>query len=66
MYSALEDLDRRDQPIRVSLVGAGSMGVGIAWQLGRKLTFDPVKEEFIGDVDANRMRCRALRQPWHA
>ncbi len=35
----------------------------IAWQLGRKLTFDPVKEEF-GDDDANRMRSRALREPW--
>lgn len=37
----------------------------IAWQLGRKLRFDPVKEEFIGDDEANRMRSRALREPWH-
>jgi predicted dehydrogenase len=37
----------------------------IAWQLGRKLAFDPAKEEFIGDADANRMRTRAMRQPWH-
>jgi len=37
----------------------------IAWQLGRKLRFDPVKEEFIGDEEANRMRSRALREPWH-
>ena len=36
----------------------------IAWQLGRTLKFDPVKEEFIGDEDANRMRSRAMRQPW--
>jgi len=36
----------------------------IAWQLGRKLTFDPVKEEFLGDETANRMRSRALREPW--
>ncbi len=36
----------------------------IAWQLGRKLTFDPVKEEFIGDEEANRMRSRAMREPW--
>ena len=36
----------------------------IAWQLGRKLTFDPVKEEFLGDEEANRMRSRALREPW--
>lgn len=37
----------------------------IAWQLGRKLRFDPAKEEFVGDEEANRMRTRALREPWH-
>ena len=37
----------------------------IAWQLGRKVRFDPVKEEFIGDDEANRLRSRALREPWH-
>ena len=36
----------------------------IAWQLGERLTFDPVKEEFIGNETANRMRSRALRDPW--
>jgi predicted dehydrogenase len=37
----------------------------IAWQLGRKLTFDPAKEEFVRDEEANRMRSRAMREPWH-
>ena len=36
----------------------------IAWQLGRTLKFDPVKEEFIGDDEANRMRSRAMQAPW--
>jgi len=36
----------------------------IAWQLGRTLRFDPAKEEFIGDEEANRMRSRAMREPW--
>ena len=36
----------------------------IAWKLGRKLDFDPVKEEFIGDQEANRMRSRSMREPW--
>ena len=36
----------------------------IAWQLGRPLKLDPVKIEFIGDEEANRMRSRALRDPW--
>ncbi len=36
----------------------------IAWQLGRKLTWDPVKQEFAGDAEANRMRSREMREPW--
>ncbi|MBP86034.1 MAG: dehydrogenase [Planctomycetaceae bacterium] len=36
----------------------------VAWQLGRPLAFDPVKEEFPGDEEANRMRSRAWREPW--
>jgi predicted dehydrogenase len=36
----------------------------IAWQLGRTLKFDPDKEEFVGDDEANRMRSRAMREPW--
>ena len=34
----------------------------IAWQLGRTVEFDPVKEEFLNDADANRMRSRAQRK----
>ncbi|MEX2560050.1 MAG: Gfo/Idh/MocA family oxidoreductase [Pirellulales bacterium] len=36
----------------------------IAWQLGRPLSFDPQKVEFVSDEEANRMRSRALRDPW--
>ena len=36
----------------------------IAIALGRKLTFDPQKHEFIGDEQANRLRSEALREPW--
>lgn len=32
--------------------------------LGRKLTWDPVKEEFAGDEVANSMCNRAIREPW--
>jgi hypothetical protein len=32
--------------------------------LGRPLTWDPAKEAFVGDDMANRMRSRALREPW--
>lgn len=36
----------------------------MAWQLGRPIRFDPGREEFIGDEEANRMRSRAARAPW--
>jgi predicted dehydrogenase len=37
----------------------------IAMRLGRKLRWDPVREEFIGDEQANRMLVRPMRSPWH-
>jgi len=36
----------------------------IALFLNRKLNFDPVKNVFIGDDEANRLRSEALREPW--
>jgi myo-inositol 2-dehydrogenase / D-chiro-inositol 1-dehydrogenase len=36
----------------------------IALQLGRTLEFDPVKQEFINDAEANSMINPALRYPW--
>ena len=32
--------------------------------LKRNLTWDPVKEEFAGDPEANKLRARAMREPW--
>jgi hypothetical protein len=36
----------------------------IAIALNRTVKFDPVKNEFIGDEHANRLRSEALREPW--
>jgi predicted dehydrogenase len=36
----------------------------IAMELGRKLRWDPDKEEFLDDETADRMRGRAQREPW--
>lgn len=36
----------------------------IAMKLGRKLRWDPVKEEFVGDAEANAMRSRLERKPY--
>jgi Oxidoreductase family, C-terminal alpha/beta domain/Oxidoreductase family, NAD-binding Rossmann fold len=37
----------------------------LSWELGRKLTIDPVSETFVNDEEANRLRQRATREPWH-
>ena len=36
----------------------------LAWILNRKLRFDPAKEEFINDDEANGLRSRPARAPW--
>jgi predicted dehydrogenase len=36
----------------------------IAWSLQRKVFFDPDSEAFVNDGQANRMRSRAMREPW--
>jgi predicted dehydrogenase len=33
--------------------------------LGRKLRWDPVREEFVDDAEANRWLSRPMRSPWH-
>jgi len=36
----------------------------IACWTHRALKWDPVREQFLGDDEANRMRSRAMREPW--
>lgn len=36
----------------------------ICLKLGRKLQWNPERQEFAADAAANRLRARALRQPW--
>jgi hypothetical protein len=38
--------------------------VAISWKLGRKLTFDPIKEAFVNDDEANAMRTYPRRAPY--
>jgi predicted dehydrogenase len=37
----------------------------ISMLLGRKLRWDPDKEQFVNDDEANRMLSRSMRSPWH-
>jgi len=41
-----------------------SHAINICMLLKRDLTWDPAKEAFVGDPEANRMRSRAMREPW--
>jgi len=59
---------RRDLPSASEELGhrAASLGhlVIIGHRLRRSLTWDPAREEFPGDEEANRLRARAMREPW--
>jgi hypothetical protein len=50
-----------DDAVRSDIVSHVS---DIAIRTGRKITWDPINEEIIGDVDASRMLTRAMREPW--
>ena len=64
----IECIKTRSQP-RSHVAAAANTHIGchaayIAYLLGRKLTWDPAKQEFIKDDEANRMRSREMRAPW--
>jgi len=63
----LQCIKTRRQPACDVAVGCRSTIVShlgcIAHWTGRALQWDPVKEEFIGDEEANRLRRRAMRRP---
>ena len=58
----------REQPVAPCETAHRSITIShlgnIAMILGRDLQWDPEKEEFIGDEEANAMRSRPLRDPW--
>lgn len=58
----------REQPVAPCETAHRSISIGhlgnIAMILGRDLQWDPEKEEFIGDEEANALRSRPLRDPW--
>ncbi|MCX7885714.1 MAG: Gfo/Idh/MocA family oxidoreductase [Verrucomicrobiae bacterium] len=64
----LDCVRSRQQPVANAEVMHYSMMTvhcaNICMWLKRDLKFDPVKEEFINDPEANRYRSRAMRPPW--
>ncbi len=68
MRNFFESVRSRKQPICPAEVGHRSASIchlaGIAIHLGRKLKWDPVKEEFVGDKEANALLARPQRKKW--
>jgi hypothetical protein len=66
----LDCIRSRKKPSADEEIGHRSATLGhlalIAFKLGRSLKWDPVKEEFPGDDEANKLRSRKMREPWTA
>ena len=68
MQNFVECVKSRKAPICPASVGHRSasqchLGV-IAVRLGRKLTWDPAKEQFVGDAEATTYLSREMRKPY--
>jgi hypothetical protein len=67
-HNWLQCIRSRQRAVCDVAMGCGSVIVShlgcIAHWTGRPLQWDPVKEEFPGDDEANRLRSRAMREPW--
>lgn len=65
----LDCVKSRQKTITPVEVAHRSISVGllgeIAMRLERKLQWNPDKEEFVNDPEANRMLSRPMRAPWH-
>jgi len=63
-----ECLRTRARPSSHEEIGHRSASLGhlatISYMLERSLKWNPSAEEFIGDEQANRLRSRAMREPW--
>ena len=68
MGNFFECVRSRQAPICEPEIGHRSVSVChlgvIALRTGRKLNWDPDKEEFVGDREANDYVSREMRKPW--
>ena len=64
----IRSMRTRQRPVADVEIGCRSLTVcllgNIAYWLKRPLKWDPVKEEFLGDPEANRLLDRPMRPPW--
>ncbi len=65
----LNAIRTRTKPICDIEIGCRSVSVchlgNIAYKLGRPLKWDPKREVFTNDSEANRLLSRSMRSPWH-
>lgn len=65
----IDCIKTRELPVADVAIGARTAAVcqlaNIGYWLGRPLKWDPKKESFIGDREADRLRSRKDRAPWH-
>lgn len=65
----LDCIASRERPICDVEIGHRSVTVchlgNIALRLGRPLNWDPEREEFVGDEQANLLCTKPMRSPWH-
>ena len=68
MKNFLSCIASREKPVadieQGYISSASSILANLSMQLGRTLTWDPVKGQVVGDEEANRLRRRAYRAPW--
>jgi predicted dehydrogenase len=64
----LQCIKTRERPASDAEVGCRSITVchlgNIAYWLKRPLRWDPEKEQFLNDAEADKMKARAMRAPW--
>ena len=64
----LDGIRARKQPICTAEIGHRTATVcflaNIGYELQRPLRWDPVKEEFVNDAEANKLRSGFVRKPW--
>ena len=68
MLDFLKAIDNKTRPIADIEEGhistASCIIANLSMQLGRALSYDPVKKEFTADPEASKLLKRAYRGPW--
>jgi predicted dehydrogenase len=68
MGNFFECVRTRKDPAATAEIGHRSISVChlgvLSMRLGRKLNWDPVKQTFVGDADADKWLSREMRKPW--